>query len=164
MLQPIHGHVQVDFHYSVHFTQDLFAPDNSLFSRVVNAADADKATRVLWVVDRAVDTYCDVKSRIETYFAARPELELAGEVLLLEGGENIKNRPELVLEIQSAVNRTGLDRHSYIAVVGRRRDPRFGRLRGGDFASRRETNSRADDDFEPERFGRRRQKRHQLFR
>ena len=119
MLQPIHGHVQVDFNYAVHFTTDLFDLDNSLLLQVTRGDDAlAKPTRVLWVVDRAVDQFCDVKTRIEDYFAARSEVELAGEVMLLEGGENIKNRPELVLEIQTAVNETGLDRHSYIAVVG----------------------------------------------
>ena len=119
MLQPIQGHVQVNFDYAVHFTTDLFALDNSLLLQVTRGDDAlAKPTRILWVVDRAVDEFCDVKSRIETYFGARSEIELAGEVMLLEGGENIKNRPELVLEIQNAVNETGLDRHSYIAVVG----------------------------------------------
>ena len=134
MLQPIQGHVQVNFNYDVHFTNDLFAPTNPLLIQVVrgNKSCADgicadgicadgvaaKATRVLWVVDQAVNDYCDVKTRIENYFFAHPELELAGEVLLLEGGENIKNRPELVLHIQTAVNETGLDRHSYIAVIG----------------------------------------------
>ncbi len=119
MLQSISGHVQVDFNYAVHFTNDLFDPCNHLLIQTVRGDDAlDKPTRILWVVDRAVDQFCDVKNRIENYFAAHAELELAGEVLLLEGGENIKNRPELVLEIQSAVNDTGLDRHSYIAVIG----------------------------------------------
>ncbi len=119
MLPPIHGHVQVDFNYAVHFTDDLFAPDNSLLLQVTRGDDAlAKPTRVLWVVDRAVNQFCDVKTRIEDYFAAHNELELAGEVILLEGGESIKNRPELVLDIQTAVNETGLDRHSYIAVVG----------------------------------------------
>ena len=119
MLQPIQGNVQVAFNYGVHFTNDLFDPDNSLLIRVVRGDDAlAKPTRILWIVDQSVNDFCDVKSRIESYFSAHPELELAGEVLLLEGGENIKNRPELVLEIQTAVNETGLDRHSYIAVVG----------------------------------------------
>ena len=119
MLQPIQGHVQVDFNYDVHFTNDLFASDNSLLVQVVRGEDAlAKPTRILWVVDQAVNDFCGVKARIEAYFAAHNELELAGEILLLEGGENIKNRPELVLEIQTAVNETGLDRHSYLAVVG----------------------------------------------
>ena len=120
MLPPINGHVRVDYHYAVHFTNDLFAPDNSLLSRVARAPEGalSKPARVMWVVDQSVDRFCDVKAQIERYFAAHPELELAGEVLLLEGGENIKNRPELVEQIQTAVNQTGLDRHSYLAVVG----------------------------------------------
>ncbi len=117
--QPIVGRVRVDFRYDVHFTTDLFSPANPLFSRVASEnADKDRTPRVFFVLDAAVDKFCRVGEQIETYFAAHPEIEIAGEILRLEGGEGIKNRPELVLEVQSALNDCGLDRHSYIAVVG----------------------------------------------
>lgn len=116
---PIVGRVRVDFRYDVHFTTDLFSPSNPLFSQVVTqGADKDRATRVMFVVDGEVDKFCCVGEQIESYFAAHPEIAIAGEIVRLAGGEGIKNRPELVLQIQEAVNECGLDRHSYIAVVG----------------------------------------------
>jgi len=140
-MQAIQGHVRVYFHYAVHFTHGLFSPSNSLLRDVVTGRtdmtraqlisldgsaklDHDhtaqgKKARVLFVVDADVDKFCGVKSQIENYFAAfSDKLELAGQVLLLSGGEGAKNRPEYVLSIQEAVNATGLDRHSFLAVVG----------------------------------------------
>ncbi len=140
-MQSIQGHVRVDFHYAVHFTNGLFSPFNPLLRDVVTGhtdmkqaqlisldgsvrldhdhSHSSKKTRVLFVVDGDVDKFCGVKSQIENYFAAHAdELELAGEVLLISGGEGAKNRPEHVLTIQESVNATGLDRHSFIVVVG----------------------------------------------
>ena len=123
-MQPIQGHVRVDFHYAVHFTTGLFSPDNSLFCEVVAPLSSQvetpqRPTRVLFVVDESVNAVCNVKSQIENYFHSRADnLALAGEVLLLPGGEAIKNQPDFVLKVQQAVNDSGLDRHSYIAVVG----------------------------------------------
>ena len=140
-MQSIQGHVRVDFHYAVHFTTGLFSPDNPLLRDVVaGRTDMSQAqlisldgsarldhegqpggrrARALFIVDSEVDKFCRVKAQIEAYFAAHDdELELAGEVLLLPGGEAIKNQPEHVLTIQQAVNSTGLDRHSFIVVVG----------------------------------------------
>ena len=117
--QPITGRVRVDFRYEVHFTTDLFAPQNPLFACVVTEnVEKDRQARVLFVIDAGVDGFCNVGAQIETYFAAHPEIAIAGEIVRLEGGEGIKNRPELVLEIQEAINDCGLDRHSYLAVVG----------------------------------------------
>jgi 3-dehydroquinate synthase len=140
-MQAIQGHVRVDFHYAVHFTTGLFSLHNPLLRDVVTGrtdmsqaqlvsldgsarldhdhSPSGKKARVLFVVDCEVDKYCRVKQQIESYFATHgDELELAGEVLLLPGGEAIKNNPEHVLSIQQAVNDTGLDRHSFLAVVG----------------------------------------------
>ena len=140
-MQALRGHVRVDFHYAVHFTTGLFSPNNPLLRDVARGrtdmtqaqlvsldgsarldhenALSGRPARVLFVVDSEVDRHCRVQPQIEAYFAAHADtLELAGEVLLLPGGEAIKNNPEHVLSIQQAINDSGLDRHSFIAVVG----------------------------------------------
>lgn len=141
LMQAIQGHVRVDFHYAVHFTNGLFSPSNPLLRDVLSGrtdmaqaqlisldgsakldhdhSPTGKKARVLFVVDDDVDHFCGVKRQIEAYFEAHAdELELAGEVLLISGGEGAKNNPQHVLTIQEAVNATGLDRHSFLAVVG----------------------------------------------
>lgn len=142
LIKPIVGNVQVNFRYSVHFTTDLFALQNPLLREVMaeshesalsnGHADSNghaagrngfaeplKLTRALFVVDADVEAHHNVKLKIERYFAAHAsEIELAGEVVVLAGGERVKNEPERVLELLQAVNDSGLDRHSYMAIVG----------------------------------------------
>lgn len=126
-MRPIHGDVTVKFHYAVHFTHDLFASENSLLREVLTeSAEANsnghgpaKRIRVMWVVDEAVAEALPVRKGIAEYFETHKDvLELAGEPTLLPGGERVKNEPEHVLALQTAVNETGLDRHSYMAVIG----------------------------------------------
>jgi len=117
-MRPIQADVQVNFHYDVHFTTDLFSPENALLRDVLAQAGALPA-RVLFVVEEEVERHLAVRAAIAGY-AGRHEdaLRLAAPVLLLPGGERVKNDPAHVIAVQKAVNDSGLDRHSYIVAVG----------------------------------------------
>ena len=55
-MQTIHGDGHVHFHYSVHFTTDLFAPDNATFREVVAGERHERLpARVLFVIEKEVD-------------------------------------------------------------------------------------------------------------
>ena len=45
-------------------------------------------------------------------------LELVAPIALVEGGEQIKNDPNAIETIFQAIDRDGLDRRSYILVIG----------------------------------------------
>ena len=119
-MQTISGDVRVHFHYDVHFTTDLFDPANLTFRTVVLGAAADRRpVRVLFVVEQEVESSRPVCAAIEAYFKRHADaLTLAGAPVLLPGGERVKNDPAHVDTVRRAVNDTGLDRHSYLAVVG----------------------------------------------
>ncbi len=120
-MQTISGDVHVHFHYDVHFTTDLFSPANPTFRDVVLAGSSPERlpVRVLFVVDREVEMSRPVCAGITAYFQRHADvLTLAGAPLLLPGGERVKNEPGHVETIRQAVNDTGLDRHSYLAVIG----------------------------------------------
>ena len=119
-MQTIHGDVHVHFHYSVHFTTDLFAPDNPTFREVVAGERNERLpARVLFVIEKEVDDQRPLRPAIEAYFARHADaLTLIGAPLVLPGGERVKNDPAHVETIRRAVNDTGLDRHSYLAVIG----------------------------------------------
>ena len=120
-MQTISGDVRVDFHYDVHFTTDLFSPANPTFREVVLAGsrEARRPVRVLFVVDQDVENSRPICPVIEGYFKRHADaLALAGAPLLLPGGEGVKNDPAHVDAIRRAVSDTGLDRHSYLAVIG----------------------------------------------
>ena len=119
-MQTIPGDVHVHFRYAVHFTTDLFAPDNLTFREVVaGERNERRPARVLFVVEKEVDAQRPLRPAIEAYFARHADaLALAGAPLVLPGGEQVKNDPAYAEAIRRAVNDTGLDRHSYLAVIG----------------------------------------------
>lgn len=117
-METLAADLQVSYHYDVHFTTNLFGTDNPLLRDVVRGEDGQPA-RVLFVVEEEVERHLPVVSAIEDYARRYPEaLTLAGPILLLPGGEKVKNTTEHVTAIHRAVHESGLDRHSYIAAVG----------------------------------------------
>jgi len=118
-MQAIQADLQVSFHYDVHFTTHIFDPENPLLSDVVSARSERLPARILFVVEDEVDRLLHVRSAIEEYCQRHQgRLTLVCPPLLLPGGEQVKNDPQHVVTVQQAVNETGLDRHSYLAVVG----------------------------------------------
>ncbi len=118
-MQALQADLQVSFHYDVHFTTYLFDPENPLLSDVVAARSERLPARVLFVVEDEVERLLDVRAAVEAYCRRHADtLSLVCPPLLLPGGERVKNDPAHVVTVQKAVNETGLDRHSYLAVVG----------------------------------------------
>ena len=118
-MKAIHADVQVNFHYDVHFTTHIFDPANPLLSSVVSERSERLPARILFVVEEEVDRLLGVRDAIEKYCRAHTDqITLVCPPLLLPGGERAKNNPQNVITVQEAVNETGLDRHSYLAVVG----------------------------------------------
>ena len=118
-MQAIQADLQVSFHYDVHFTTHLFDPKNLLLRDVVAARSERLPVRILFVVEEEVDRLLDVRAAIEAYCRRHSDtLSLVCPPLLLPGGERVKNDPTHAIAVQQAVNETGLDRHSYLAVVG----------------------------------------------
>ncbi len=119
LMQAIQADLQVSFHYDVHFTTHLFDPENPLLSDVTAARSERLPVRILFVVEDEVDRLLDVCAAIEAYCRRHSDtLALVCPPLLLPGGERVKNDPSHAVAVQQAVNETGLDRHSYLAVVG----------------------------------------------
>lgn len=115
-MKALQGDVHVHFRYAVHFTTDLFSPGNPLFAEVLGA---DKPVRVLFVIDAEVEKRQQVAASIREYVVAHGStLQLAGEPIILPGGEQIKNEPKYVELLHQAVHERGLDRHSYLAAIG----------------------------------------------
>ncbi len=117
-METIHAEVEVRFPYAVHFTTNLFDPENPLLRDVVTA-DGRRTARVLFVVEGEVERHLAVTSAIEEY--CRRNADAIAPVcppMLLPGGEGVKNDPDHVIAVQRAINETGLDRHSYVAAIG----------------------------------------------
>ncbi|WP_257669708.1 3-dehydroquinate synthase [Parapedobacter tibetensis] len=109
----------VTYQYDVHFTADLFAVDNRLLAQFFDNQAIDAAPKLLVVIDEGVAAHHDeLIERITAYFRGFPCVSLIDEVMVVPGGEAAKNDHAVVDRIVDAVDRHGIDRHSYIMAIG----------------------------------------------
>lgn len=107
----------VPFRYPVCFTEDLFDPRNTILADVLRG---DRVSKVLFVIDSGVsDTHPDLANQVKSYSDKHKEIfTLAAEPMIVIGGEACKNDGTLYQKIVEATHLYGIDRHSYIAVIG----------------------------------------------
>jgi 3-dehydroquinate synthase len=119
-LTTIHQDIQVNFRYAVHFTRDLFAPNNPLLKDTVASYPAGAPGKLMVVVDRGVQQHHpQILPKLKAYCRRHPEaLTLIGGPILFEGGEILKNDTRFVSILHQAIHAAGLCRHSYVMAVG----------------------------------------------
>lgn len=119
-LSPIAQVVPVTFEYPVHFTHGLFRPEHSLLSSLLVRSEETSSKKLLCLVEAEVARlHPKLCASISAYWKPFAEkLQLVREPWVLEGGEACKNDDSFVAELHRAVHRYGIDRHSYILVVG----------------------------------------------
>lgn len=111
----------VRFQYTVFFTEQLFAPTNPLLATFFDQSTvAGTRKKLLLVLDSGVvDAHPQLPTAIQTYFATGvTDLDLVPELLIVPGGERAKNDPAFVEQIVDAIDRHGIDRHSFVVAVG----------------------------------------------
>lgn len=119
-MDSIHQDIQAAFRFPVHFTVSVFDDANPVLRHVVTGSGDRSPAPAVFVVDRgllpghpqvveAIQRYCDTH---------RDALALAAPVLLVPGGESIKNDWHHVADIHRVIHRGGLCRHSYVVGVG----------------------------------------------
>src|SRR5687767_7927409 len=115
----IERNIQVSYRHQVHFTEGVFALENSLLSDIMSDAAHRARHKAIVVVDEALSQSQPFLIRkIENYFAAHKELHLVCAPIIIEGGERTKNSYFHVSEIHSHIDRYHVDRHSYVIAVG----------------------------------------------
>jgi 3-dehydroquinate synthase len=122
MMDVIQQEFLVPVRYPVHFTTGVFDPSNVLLRDLIGATNADDGApaRLAVVVDRGVErAHPSLLDAIGGYCAAHPNaLALAQPVLVVPGGETIKNDRQHVDRILETINAGSLCRHSYLVAIG----------------------------------------------
>lgn len=110
----------VSYEFPVYFTRDVFAENNSILAATVSPSAQRQHSRVVVFVDEGVVREMpDLPRRITAYLNAHAgEIELAGPIEIIAGGEQAKNAPGLVERLQRQLVSYGVDRHSYVIAVG----------------------------------------------
>ena len=110
----------IDYTYNINFTEHLFTKENTLLLEFLEAhKNSFFQQKILFVIDEGVwNSDPDLGSRIKAYFSDVEFLHAVAEPLILKGGETCKNDPEALAAIIEAVDRFGIDRHSYLIGIG----------------------------------------------
>lgn len=119
-MKPLQRTIEVAFEHRVFFTEHLFAPDNPLLAGILSGHSHAPSPKVVVVMDEGLNTaQPELGRQIERYFdPLRDRMHLVGSPVVVEGGERLKNSYFHVSEIQSEVDRHGIDRHSFLIAVG----------------------------------------------
>jgi 3-dehydroquinate synthase len=119
-IPTIQQRFQVSFAYNVYFTEGLFNRENPLLHDAIAQDGGPGLKKIFFVIDNHVaEAQVNLVGDIEAYIGQYPQfLQLVGEPLIVPGGEQCKNDPSFVQQILNVVNELGIDRHSYILVIG----------------------------------------------
>lgn len=119
--KSIRSNFQVSYQYDVFFTKHLFSFDNLILKEFFHSqTEYQFNKKVLVVIDQGfLNHQPNLIESIHQYFASNIEaVQLVEEFIVLPGGEVSKNQIEDWEMVVSAINKYGIDRHSYIMVLG----------------------------------------------
>lgn len=110
----------IRFGFPLQFTSGVWESGNPVFADAVRRLEADRRHRVLVVIDRGVaEANRSLPEEIEAYFSSHADaLELAAPPVVVPGGESVKNDLAHTLDLLGHINRVGLDRQSFVAIIG----------------------------------------------
>jgi 3-dehydroquinate synthase len=110
----------VRFAYKVFFTTHLFDAGNTLFKDfLLEKKSAGLRQKILFVIDSGVAQYHpQLAAKIKNYFSGNSSIQLIDDIMIIPGGEAVKNDDVFFQRIVEAVNKYGIDRHSYLVAIG----------------------------------------------
>ncbi len=110
----------VPYEYPVHFTEDLFDPDNPTLRDVVTRLEPNQPHRcVVFVDDGVASAWPELIDRIAAYAAHHDaSIDLVSHPIAVPGGERIKTDLHFVERMQQTLFEHHIDRHSFVIAVG----------------------------------------------
>lgn len=112
---------QVSYQYKVVFTDHLFEVGNTTLHQVFEELiQPGYIPKVLFVIDEGVmASHPYLTTQIPAYFESMGRVaEFVPEIITVPGGEQVKNDSRQVDKIVDAIDRFGIDRHSYLVAIG----------------------------------------------
>jgi 3-dehydroquinate synthase len=110
----------VSYEFPVYFSRDVFSSGNTTLIEAIRSPATTRKSRLVVYLDEGVAReMADLVRRIGAYVAEHgDEIDLAGPVEIIAGGEQAKNAPALVEHLQRQLVSYGMDRHSYVIGIG----------------------------------------------
>ncbi|WP_234567818.1 3-dehydroquinate synthase [Rhodohalobacter sp. 614A] len=120
-MKTIRQRFSVSYSYDVIFTSGIFDKENQSFVHLITReAHQQQVSKVLFVFDEGMyNQHPGLFDDIRAYHAIHNSVfQLVPEPIVIPGGEAAKNDPAIQNTILEAVEKNGIDRHSYLAVIG----------------------------------------------
>jgi 3-dehydroquinate synthase len=110
----------VPYDYAVYFTRDVFDPTNHCLRSALTRLEHSKRHRAAVFVDEGVTLACpDLVRRIARYAEHHADaLTIAGDVVVVPGGEAVKNQHDCVEQMLRDLSARRIDRQSYALAIG----------------------------------------------
>lgn len=110
----------VQFDYKVYFTSALFDPSNATMDDFLKSRRTENTNqKIFFIIDHGVlKFHPDLTHQIKNYFKTYNSVNFIQDILIIPGGESAKNDTTQLDQIIEAINKHGVDRHSYIAAIG----------------------------------------------
>ncbi|MET6999978.1 3-dehydroquinate synthase [Chitinophaga defluvii] len=119
-MEYIEQSFEVKFAYKVFFTNHIFDPSNLTIAAFLDSrADKDITKKLLIILDGGVlKHHPQLEQQITTYFQAVKGFQLIPEIIVIAGGEAVKNDEPLFYKLVDAIDHHGIDRHSFVIGIG----------------------------------------------
>ena len=110
----------INYDYPVYFTRDLFDPANPCLGGALSAVEPEKRHRFAIFVDEGVTLAApNLLARITRHAGAHAStMAIAGNVVVVPGGEAIKNQHDCVEHVLKELSSRQIDRQSFAIAVG----------------------------------------------
>jgi 3-dehydroquinate synthase len=120
MFEVLRQQFEVPYRCDVHFTHNALAPGNLILRDAIAGGEAYKPTRVLVVVDSGVaQTHPQLLDEVQRYAKAHSDaLDLAGETIVMPGGERVKNDRRWLDETLREIDARHICRQSCVIAIG----------------------------------------------
>jgi 3-dehydroquinate synthase len=110
----------IKYDYPVHFTRDLFDRRNPCLRQVLMPVASGRPQRLAVFVDEGVTlAWPKLAGRIADYGVAHAAaMELVGDIVVIPGGEAVKNQHDCVEAVLKDLSARHIDRQSYALAIG----------------------------------------------
>ena len=119
-MEYIQQNFNVNFSYGVFFSSNLFDPANTCIASFLESkAEEAYVKKLLVILDGGVAAHHpQLTQQINSYFQQVRGFQLAPEIVTITGGESVKNDLPLLFSLVDAIDKHGIDRHSYVIGIG----------------------------------------------
>lgn len=110
----------VNFDYRVYFTTGIFDAFNKDFHFFLKERrQPSTPQKILFVIDEGVlNAHPELINQIRSYFENNVFVSLVKDFIVIPGGEEAKNNSRYFDLVIDAIDKNGIDRHSYVAAIG----------------------------------------------